>query len=95
MMGQETFLVGADSPAQSLLIPHRRSVSQHLGQPQPLWLPPIQDRLHNVRRQAGEWEQTADIGIRHAVLLGEVGDRLCTPALDPPPPAMRAPERLD
>jgi Integrase core domain/leucine-zipper of insertion element IS481 len=61
----------------------------------PLRLPPVQDRLHNVRRQAGERQDPADIRIRHSLLLRKVGDRLRLTALDPPPPPVRPDERLD
>jgi hypothetical protein len=71
------------------------SVPQHLRQPQPLRLPPVQDRFHNVGRQAGERQEPADIGVRDALLLRQVGDRSRVPALDPPPPAVRSNQRLD
>jgi hypothetical protein len=49
-------LVGsvAEAPVRPLLLPHRRPVPQHLGEPQPLRLSPVEDHFHNVRRQAGE-----------------------------------------
>jgi multiple sugar transport system permease protein len=37
--------------SHALLLPYKRPIPQHLGQPEPLRLPPVQDRLHNVRRQ--------------------------------------------
>jgi hypothetical protein len=33
----------------ALLIPYGRGVAQHLGQSQPLRLPPVEDRLDDVR----------------------------------------------
>ena len=60
----------------SLLIPGQRPIPQHLGQPQPLRLPPIKDRPHDVGRKAGERQQPTDVGDGHARLLCEVGDRL-------------------
>ena len=95
MMGPETFLVAADNPAKSLFLLYKRPIPQHLGQPQPLRLPSVKDRFHNVGRQASEREQPADIRVRHALLLRKVGDRLRLPALDPPPPAVRTDERLE
>ena len=62
---------------------------KHLSQPQPLRLPPIEDGLHNVRRQAGERQEPADVGVRDAVLLRKVGDGLRLTALDSAPPAVR------
>jgi hypothetical protein len=55
--------------------PAQRPVPQHLGQPQPLRLPPVENRLHDVGRQAGERQERADIGVRAALLLRKVGDR--------------------
>ena len=75
MMGPETFLVAADNPAKSLFLLYKRPSPQHLGQPQPLRLPSVKDRFHNVGRQASEREQPADIRVRHALLLRKVGDR--------------------
>ena len=69
-------------PKDSLLLPVQRPIPQHLGQPQPLRLPPIEDRFHDVRRQAGERQEPADIGVRDALLLRKVGDRLGLTALD-------------
>ena len=85
----------AKPPGAPLLLPRKRPIPQHLSQPQPLRLPPVQDRLHDVRRQAGERQEPADVGVRHALLLRKVGDRLRLTALDPAPPAVRADERLD
>jgi len=48
------------------------------------------DRLEKIRREAGQRGQPADIGVRDALLGGEVGDGLRLTALDPPPPAVRA-----
>ena len=76
---------------QALLLPAERPVPEHLGQPQPLWLPPIEDRLDDIWRQAGEREETADVGVCDALLLRKVGDRPGLTALDLSPPAMRAP----
>jgi hypothetical protein len=60
----------------SLFLPRHRPVPQHLGQPQPLRLPPVKDRLHDIRRETGEREEPADVGVRDSLLLGEIGDRL-------------------
>jgi hypothetical protein len=62
-------------------------------QPQPLRLPPVQDRLHDVGRQAGEREEPADVGVRDALLLRKVGDRLRLAALNSTSPAVRSKQR--
>jgi hypothetical protein len=49
----------------------------------------------DVRREAGQRQEPADVGDGDALLLGKVGDRLRLTALDPPPPAMRSNQRLD
>jgi hypothetical protein len=79
-------------PNVSLLLPDQRPVPEHLSQPQPLRLPPVEHYLDDIRREAGHREQTADIGVRHALLLREVGDRLRATALDLPAPSVRAHE---
>ena len=38
-------------------------IHQHLGQLQPLRPPSVQDRLHHVGHEAGEWQEPADIGV--------------------------------
>jgi hypothetical protein len=53
------------------------------------------ESFHNVRRQAGERQEPADIGVRDALLLRKIGDRLGLTALDPLPPAIRSNQRLD
>jgi hypothetical protein len=78
----------------SLLLPLHRPIPQHLGKPESLRLPSVQDRFHDVRRETGERQKPADIGVRDALLLRKVGDRVRLTALDPPPPAVRADERL-
>ena len=90
-----SFVSIAEAPGLPLGVPGKRPIPEHLGQPQPLRLPPVEDRLDNVRRQAGERQEPADVGVRDALLLRKVGDRLRLPALDLPPPAVRAHERLD
>jgi hypothetical protein len=95
MMGQETFLMGVDSPAKSLLIPPQRPVPQHFSEPHLLRLPPVQDCFNDVRRKTGQWKEPADVGVRDTFLLGQIGNRLRLPALDPAPPPVRADERLD
>ena len=78
-----------------LLFPAQRPIPQHLGKPKPLGLPSLEDRLDDIRRQARERQEAAHVGVRDALLLRKVGDRLGLTALDPPPPAMRTDERLD
>jgi hypothetical protein len=48
----------------------------------------------DVRRQTGQWKEPADIGIRDALLLRKVGDRLRAAALDLAPPAVSADQGL-
>jgi hypothetical protein len=78
-----------------LLLPAHRPIPEQLRRPQPLRLPPIEDRLNDVGRQAREREQPADEGDRHALVLGEVGDRLRLAALDLTPPPVRTHECPD
>jgi hypothetical protein len=49
-----------------LFIPIQRPIAQQLAEPQPLRLPPVQNRLDDVRRQAGERQEPADICVRDA-----------------------------
>ena len=79
----------------ALLLPCERSVPQHLRQPQPLRLPPIEDRLDDVWCEASERQEPADIGVRDPLLLRKVGDRLRLTALDLPTPPVRSNQRLD
>jgi hypothetical protein len=64
-------------------------------EPEPLRLPPVEYGLNNIRCDAGERQEPADIGVHAALLLCEIRNRSCLPALDPPTPPMRAHERLD
>ena len=66
-----SFVSIAEAPGLPLGVPGKRSVPEHIGQPQALRLPPVQDRFHDVGRQAGEREETADVGVRHALMLRE------------------------
>jgi hypothetical protein len=50
-------------------MPTQRPIPQHLDQLQPLWLPPVQDRLYDVRREICERQEPADVGNRDALLL--------------------------
>ena len=84
----------AQAPFLPLSVPDQLPVPQQLDEPQTLRLPPVEDRLHDVRRQASQRQEPADIGVRDAFLLRKVGDRLGLPALDPAPPPARAHERL-
>jgi hypothetical protein len=61
--GDRSWLGGTPGPAtahdgtaavRSLLLPHKRLVPQLLSRPQPLRLPAIKDRLHDVWRETGE-----------------------------------------
>src|ERR687891_2773830 len=58
----------------------------------PFRLAPVEDCLDDVGRQAGERQEPADVGVRDALLLGQVGDRLRLTALDLPTPPVRAHE---
>jgi hypothetical protein len=71
---------GSPSPpsqsANSLAAPPSSQAHSRGSQPaQPLRLPPVQDRFHNVGRQAGERQKPADVGGGDALLLRKVGDR--------------------
>ena len=83
------------TPGAALLLPNQRPIPQHLGQPQPLRLPSVQDRLDDLRRKTGERQEPAAVGVRYALLLRKGGDRLGSAALDPTPPPMRTDERLE
>jgi hypothetical protein len=82
-------------PGLHLGVPGKRSIPEHIGKPQLLRLPSIEDRFHDVRRQAGERQEPADVSVRDALLLRKVGDRLRLTPLDSAPPAMRSIQRLD
>jgi hypothetical protein len=84
----------AEVPTCSLFIPIQRPIAQHLSQPESLRLSPIEERLDNVRRQTGQRQKPADVGVRDALLLRKVGDRLRLTALDLTPPPVRAEEGL-
>jgi hypothetical protein len=82
-------------PPCSLFVPPAQVRAQHLDQLQPPPLPAVEDRLDEVGREAGQRQEPANIGVSHALVLCEVGDRASLPTLDSSPPAMRAHERLD
>ena len=65
------------------------------AKPQPLPLPSVEYRFDDVRREAGKRQEPADVGVRDTLLLCKVRARLRPTALDPPPPPVRAHERLD
>jgi hypothetical protein len=77
-----------------LFIPIQRPIPQHLRKPEALRLPPIEDLLHDFRREAGERQQPADVGVGDALLLRKVGDRLGLTALDSPRWNQRFDDRL-
>jgi hypothetical protein len=58
-----------------LLSPPHRRIPQQLREPQPLRLPPVQDRFQKVGRQAGERQKPADVGVCETLLLCKVGNR--------------------
>ena len=39
------------------------SIPKHLRQPQPLRLPPVEDRLDNAPRKTGQGKEPADVGV--------------------------------
>jgi hypothetical protein len=49
----------------SLFIPRERDRAKHLGKAEALRLPPVEDCLYDIRRQAGERQEPADEGDRH------------------------------
>jgi hypothetical protein len=81
---------GKHEPAAAL--PMQSAHPQHFRQPQSLRLPSIEDRFHNVGRQAGERQEPADVGVCDILLLREIGDRLRAAVLDLPPPPVRPDE---
>jgi hypothetical protein len=60
----------------SLSGPCNRTVPEDLCQSEPLGLPPIEDRLDDVRCHACERQESADVGVRDTLLVRKVGDRL-------------------
>ena len=72
-----------------MLIPSQRPIPQHLSQPEPLRLPAVENRLDDIRREAGERQEPTDVGDCHILLLGQVGDRAGLSDFDPPPPSVR------
>ena len=76
-----------------MLVPGQRPIAQHLSQPQPLRLPAVENGLNNVWGETGEWEQTTDIRVRHALLLRKVCNRPRPAALNSPPPQKLARRR--
>jgi hypothetical protein len=73
---RDVLLPEGQTPGASLPTPVERPIPQHLRQPEPLGLPSVQDPLHNVRRDAGQRQEPADVGVRDALLRREIGDRL-------------------
>jgi hypothetical protein len=58
--------------------PTRAAHSQYLRQPQLLRLPPVEHRRDDVRRQAGERQKPADVGVRdHAAGFGSASSPRC------------------
>jgi hypothetical protein len=62
----------SEAQARALVLPAQRPVPQQLGQPQPLGLPAVEDRLDEVGGEAGERQEAADLGVGDALLLDEV-----------------------
>jgi hypothetical protein len=60
----------------SLSGPCNRTAPEDLCQSEPLGLPPIEDRLDDVRCHACERQESADVGVRDTLLVRKVGDRL-------------------
>jgi hypothetical protein len=75
-------------PKAPLLLPGEVNIAEQIGEPEPFRLPSIEDRLDDVRRQACEQQQPANISVRDILLGSEVGDRPGLPTLDPPPGAV-------
>ena len=63
-------------PKASLLFPGYGDTTKERGKLDAFRLPPVEDCLDDVRRETGERQEPADVGVRHALLSGEVGDRL-------------------
>jgi hypothetical protein len=52
--------------------PAERPIIQDVSQPQPFRLPPVEDRLNDVRREAGQRQEPADVGVGLAFLRSQV-----------------------
>jgi hypothetical protein len=61
-----------EAPGGVLFIPAQWPIPQHLCQPEPLRLPPVEDRLHDVRCRACERQDPADIGVRDALCADRI-----------------------
>jgi hypothetical protein len=85
----------AEAPGLPLGVPGKRFIPEHVGKPQHIRLPPVQDRLDDVRREAGERQEPAHVGVGYALLLSQIGERAGLTALDPPAPAVCADQGLD
>lgn len=63
-------------PKSSLLFPGYEDTTKERGKLDAFRLPPVEDCLDDVRRETSERQEPADVGVRHALLSGKVGDRL-------------------
>ena len=77
-----------------LLLPLHRNRLHQRRQRHPLRLSPIQDRLHDIRRQQREPQQARDIGRVDLLGGGQFVERGEAPRLHHPPPPERAGQRL-
>jgi hypothetical protein len=59
----------AEAPGLPLGAPYNRPDPQHLRKPKSLRLASVQDRFHNVGRQAGERQEAAHVGDGDSLLL--------------------------
>jgi hypothetical protein len=57
-----SFVSVAEAPGLPVGVSDKRSIPEHIGKPQALRLPPIEDGLHDIRRQASQWQEPADVG---------------------------------
>jgi hypothetical protein len=49
------------TPGAAVLVPGCCHRTKHLGQPQPFRLPPVEDRLHDVRRKARQGQEPSEV----------------------------------
>lgn len=65
--------------SRPVLLPRGRNTAKKNGKPLPLRLPAIQNSLDDVRCKAREGQEPADVGVRDALLSGDVVIALAWP----------------
>ena len=74
--------------------PLQRKPRQQIIQPHLRRMPPIEDRLHNLRREQRQPQNAADVGRREAPGGGQVLDRPVHAGIQHPPPPKRPRQHL-